>query len=192
MAFKVALLCVVACLVQQSLASCYLPRPSSCNAGKVIVKEIDEISYKQIPIRPKSTGKVIVKEIEEIEKIRYNPIAVRPTSISSNCVSIDIPNYGGSLAVSSVGPISPSGIAVATDLGLAGDVVLSGELPYLSAVAFEGQFATSGAVPVAYGCGDYVGITEQIGGIAGSGSYIGGNIGASPYGSSYLGCGCKY
>ncbi|XP_063370802.1 chorion class B protein PC10-like [Cydia amplana] len=161
MAYKAALLCVVACLVYQPLAGCYLPKPPSRSSGKVI------------------------------EKISYNPIAIRPTSISRNCVSIDIPNYGGSLAVSSIGPISPSGIAVATDLGLAGDLVLSGELPYLSAVAFEGKFDTSGAVPVAYGCGDYVGITEQIGGIAGSGSYVR-NIGASSYGSSYLGCGCKY
>ncbi|XP_061726233.1 chorion class CB protein PC404-like [Cydia pomonella] len=125
-----------------------------------------------------------------VQLISYNPI--RPTKYLSNSASIDVASYGGALAVSSIGPISPSGIAVATDLGLAGDVVLSGELPYLSAVAFEGQFATAGAVPVAYGCGDYVGITEQIRGIAGSGSYIGGNIGASSYGSSYLGCGCKY
>ncbi|XP_063544407.1 chorion class B protein PC10-like [Cydia strobilella] len=164
MVFKVALFCVVACLVQQSLASCYLPKPPSCSCR---------------------SGKVI-------EKISYNPIAIRPTSISSNCVSIDIPNYGGSLAVSSIGPISPSGIAIATDLDLSGDVVLSGELPFLSAVAFEGQFATRDSVPVAYGCGDYVGITEQIGGIAGSGSCVRGNIGARSYGSSYLGCGCKY
>ncbi|XP_063391204.1 uncharacterized PPE family protein PPE62-like [Cydia fagiglandana] len=220
MAFKAALLCVVACLAQQSLAGC------GCSSGRVIVKEIDEISYKPISIRPQSAGRVIVKE--EIDKISYNPIAVRP-SISSNSLSIDVPSYGGSLAVSSIGPISPSGIAVATDLGLAGDLVLSGELPYLSAVAFEGSFDASGAVPVAYGCGDNVGITEQIGGIGsaslvggnlgsasllggnigsasllggnigsasllggniGSASLLRGNIGASSYGSSYLGCGC--
>ncbi|XP_063370701.1 chorion class CB protein M5H4-like, partial [Cydia amplana] len=118
-----------------------------------------------------------------IEEISYKPIAIAPKSYSSNCVSIEIPNNGGSLAISSIGPIAPTGIAVATELGLAGDLVLSGEVPYLSAVAFEGKFDTSGAAPVAYGCGDCVAITEQIGGNVGSGSYSLSSLG---------GCGCKY
>ncbi|XP_063631615.1 chorion class CB protein M5H4-like isoform X2 [Cydia splendana] len=163
MAFKAVVFCVFAVLVQQSFAGpYYLPKSSSCGC---------------------SSGKVVVKEIEKIEEISYKPIAIAPKSYSSNCVSIEIPNNGGSLAISSIGPIAPSGIAVATELGLAGDLVLSGELPYLSAVAFEGKFDTNGAVPVAYGCGDCVAITEQIGGNVGSGSYSLSALG---------GCGCKY
>ncbi|XP_061726427.1 chorion class CB protein M5H4-like [Cydia pomonella] len=163
MACKAVLFCAFAVFVQLSLAGpYYLPKSSNCGCG---------------------SGKVNVKEIEKIEEISYKPIAIAPKSYSSNCVSIEIPNNGGALVISSIGPIAPSGIAVATELGLAGDLELSGELPYLSAVEFQGQFATSGAVPVAYGCGDCVAITEQIGGSVGSGSYSLSSLGR---------CGCKY
>ncbi|XP_061726847.1 chorion class CB protein M5H4-like [Cydia pomonella] len=95
-------------------------------------------------------------------------------SCGCQCQSITLSNNGGPLAITAVGPITPSGIAVATELGLSGDLDLSGALPYLSAVAFEGQFDTSGSAPVSYGCGDSVAITQQIGGIS----------------SGYGGCGC--
>ncbi|XP_063391639.1 chorion class CB protein M5H4-like [Cydia fagiglandana] len=98
-------------------------------------------------------------------------------SYGCSCQSIEVSNNGGPLSVTSVGPIAPSGIAVATDLGLSGDLDLSGALPYLSAVAFEGQFDTSGTAPVSYGCGDSVAITQQIGG-------------SSSTSSGYYGCGC--
>ncbi|XP_063544450.1 chorion class high-cysteine HCB protein 12-like [Cydia strobilella] len=86
-----------------------------------------------------------------------------------SCQSIEVCNNGGALTVTSAGPIAPSGIAVATDLGLSGDLDLSGTLPYLSAVEFEGKFDTSGSAPVCYGCGDCVAITQQIGGSSGCG-----------------------
>ncbi|XP_048002372.1 chorion class CB protein M5H4-like [Leguminivora glycinivorella] len=79
------------------------------------------------------------------------------------CRSIILSETGGPLAITSLGPITPSGIAVATDLGLAGELELSGALPYLSAVAFEGTFDTNGTAPVAYGCGDAVAITQELG-----------------------------
>ncbi|XP_063544725.1 chorion class CB protein M5H4-like isoform X1 [Cydia strobilella] len=163
MAFKSVVFCMFAVLVQQSLAGpYYLPKSSSCGC---------------------SSGNVIVKGIDVIEDICYKPIK----SYSSNCVSIDIPNNGGALAITSIGPIAPSGIAVATDLDLAGDLVLSGELPYLSAVAFEGKFDTSGAVPVAYGCGDCVAITQELGNPSGVNANI--NSGSS----KIISCGCgKY
>ncbi|XP_048002377.1 chorion class CB protein M5H4-like [Leguminivora glycinivorella] len=90
------------------------------------------------------------------------------------CQSISIPSSGGDLLITALGPVTPSGIAVATDLSLSGDLDLSGALPYLSAVAFEGQFPTSGSAPVCYGCGDSVAITQQIGGNSG-----------------YSSCGCR-
>ncbi|XP_063391357.1 chorion class CB protein M5H4-like [Cydia fagiglandana] len=97
------------------------------------------------------------------------------------CRSITISDNGGPLAITSIGPIAPSGIAVATDLGLAGDLDLSGALPYLSAVAFEGQFNTNGTAPVSYGCGDCVAITQEVGNPSGV------NAGLSPsYSSSTI------
>ncbi|XP_063631633.1 chorion class CB protein M5H4-like [Cydia splendana] len=99
-------------------------------------------------------------------------------SCGCSCQSIEVSNNGGPLSVTSLGPIAPSGIAVATDLGLSGNLDLSGTLPYLSAVAFEGQFDTSGTAPVSYGCGDSVAITQQIGGSSSGSS------------SGYYGCGC--
>ncbi|XP_063631366.1 chorion class CB protein M5H4-like [Cydia splendana] len=93
-------------------------------------------------------------------------------SCGSNCRSISIPSSGGALNIQAIGPIVPSGIAVATELGLSGNLDLSGALPYLSAVAFEGQFDTSGTAPVSYGCGDCVAITQQIDGFSNCGSEL--------------------
>ncbi|XP_048002386.1 chorion class CB protein M5H4-like [Leguminivora glycinivorella] len=91
------------------------------------------------------------------------------------------------MAITSLGPIAPSGIAVATELGLAGDLELSGELPYLSAVEFQGQFDTSGAAGVAYGCGDCIAITQEIGNPTG----VNANINSGSKVVSVCGCG-KY
>ncbi|XP_048002444.1 chorion class CB protein M5H4-like [Leguminivora glycinivorella] len=103
--------------------------------------------------------------------------AAQKYGCSCTCQSVEVSNNGGALIVNSAGPIAPSGIAVATDLGLSGTLDLSGTLPYLSAVAFEGKFDTSGTAPVCYGCGDSVAITQQIGGSSGSSSNL-------------YGCGC--
>ncbi|XP_061726500.1 chorion class CB protein M5H4-like [Cydia pomonella] len=84
-------------------------------------------------------------------------------STNCGCRSITISDNGGAFAITSIGPIAPSGIAVATDLALSGDLDLSGALPYLSAVAFEGQFNTNGTAPVSYSCGDCVAITQEVG-----------------------------
>ncbi|XP_048002367.1 chorion class B protein M3A5-like [Leguminivora glycinivorella] len=89
-----------------------------------------------------------------------------------NCNSISIPNNGGALNIQAIGPIAPSGIAVATELGLSGDLELSGALPYLSAVEFQGQFDTSGSAPVAYGCGNCVAITQELGNLSGANGNI--------------------
>ncbi|XP_063391264.1 chorion class B protein L12-like [Cydia fagiglandana] len=73
------------------------------------------------------------------------------SSVSAN--SISIPSSGGDLPVTSVGPISPSGIAVSTELGLSGDLDVNGQLPFLSAVQFSGNYDTSGSACVDYSCG---------------------------------------
>ncbi|XP_061726815.1 chorion class CB protein M5H4-like [Cydia pomonella] len=101
--------------------------------------------------------------------------------------SIVISNSGGELLISALGPIAPSGIAVATELGLAGDLELSGELPYLSAVEFQGQFDTSGSAQVSYGCGDSVAITQVLGNPSGA------NANLKSGSSKIISCGCgKY
>ncbi|XP_061726811.1 chorion class CB protein M5H4-like isoform X2 [Cydia pomonella] len=117
--------------------------------------------------------------------IAISPKLASSSSYSSgSCQSIVISNDGGELLISSIGPIAPSGIAVATELGLAGDLELSGELPYLSAVAFEGQFDTSGSASVSYGCGDSVAITQQIGNPSGA------NANIKTGSSKRISCGC--
>ncbi|XP_061726816.1 chorion class CB protein M5H4-like [Cydia pomonella] len=105
---------------------------------------------------------------------------------SSDCKSIAISNSGGDLLITALGPIAPSGIALATELGLSGDLDLSGALPYLSAVEFQGQFDTNGLTPVSYGCGDCVAITQELGNPSG----LNANINS---GSKIVSCGCaKY
>ncbi|XP_063370710.1 chorion class high-cysteine HCB protein 12-like [Cydia amplana] len=92
-----------------------------------------------------------------------------------SCNSVTISKSGGDFLVSSVGPISPSGIAVSSDLGLSGDLKVNGELPFLSAVKFSGEYDTKGSACVDYSCGKCgeVAITSVKGG-------------------SSCGCGCKY
>ncbi|XP_063544737.1 chorion class CB protein M5H4-like [Cydia strobilella] len=106
---------------------------------------------------------------------------------SSDCKSIVISNSGGEMLITALGPISPSGIALATELGLSGDLNLSGELPYLSAVEFQGQFDTRGSTPVSYGCGDCIAITQELGNPSG----VNANINSGSKIVSCCGCG-KY
>ncbi|XP_073964725.1 chorion class CB protein M5H4-like [Choristoneura fumiferana] len=109
-----------------------------------------------------------------------------PQPSCGNTVSVS--NNGGSLIVTSVGPIAPAGIAVATDLALAGDLALSGALPFLSAVAFDGQFPTNGAASVSYGCGDgTIAITQETGNPYGNNAVCNSGLTTSQLG----GCSCR-
>ncbi|XP_063391325.1 chorion class B protein L12-like [Cydia fagiglandana] len=100
--------------------------------------------------------------------IGYGSYGGSSSSVSAN--SISIPSSGGDLPITSFGPISPSGISVSTELGLSGDLDVSGQLPYLSAVQFSGNYDTSGSACVDYSCGTCgnVAITSVQGG-SGSG-----------------------
>ncbi|KAI8441369.1 hypothetical protein MSG28_014986 [Choristoneura fumiferana] len=80
---------------------------------------------------------------------------------------------GGSFIVNSYGPVAPSGISVSAYSDLIGDLAVSGQLPFLSAVAFDGAFQNTGKASVAYGCGDgNIAIQEIIGAKPGSCGYI--------------------
>ncbi|XP_048002447.1 chorion class CB protein M5H4-like [Leguminivora glycinivorella] len=115
------------------------------------------------------------------------PDLLQSSRSSSDCKSIVLSNSGGDLLITALGPITPSGIAVATELGLSGDLDLSGALPYLSAVEFQGQFDTSGSAPVAYGCGDCIAITNEIGNPTG----VNANVNSNNKVVSVCGCGRK-
>ncbi|XP_048002067.1 uncharacterized protein LOC125238706 isoform X2 [Leguminivora glycinivorella] len=88
--------------------------------------------------------------------------------------AVDVPNNGGAFIVNSVSNIAPYGLGVATDVNLAGELEVSGVVPYLSAVTFEGQFDANGAAAVEYGCGDCVAVTEEIRGNPGLNKFGGG------------------
>ncbi|XP_063835558.1 chorion class CB protein M5H4-like [Ostrinia nubilalis] len=69
---------------------------------------------------------------------------------------------GGPLFVTSISPIGPSGLAVASEHAIEGILTVSGQLPYLSAVAFEGALPTSGSGVATCGCGNgEVGIVSE-------------------------------
>ncbi|CAG9784773.1 unnamed protein product [Diatraea saccharalis] len=59
----------------------------------------------------------------------------------------------GPIVVTSISPIGPSGLAVASENVIEGILNVSGQLPYLSAVAFEGTLPTSGSGVATCGCG---------------------------------------
>ncbi|XP_063631308.1 chorion class high-cysteine HCB protein 12-like [Cydia splendana] len=95
---------------------------------------------------------------------------------SGSIGSVSISNSGGDLLVTSVGPISPSGIAVSSDLSLSGDLDVNGQLPFLSAVEFSCKYDTKGSGCVDYSCGTCGNVAIT--------SVQGGGLGC--------GCGCKY
>ena len=61
---------------------------------------------------------------------------------------------GGGLPVTSISSIAPTGITVRSDNSFEGPVTIIGELPFLSAVAVEGNLPTNGAGGIEYGCGN--------------------------------------
>ncbi|RVE40314.1 hypothetical protein evm_012974 [Chilo suppressalis] len=60
----------------------------------------------------------------------------------------------GPLVVTSISPIGPSGLAVASENVIDGTLLVSGSLPYLSAVSFEGVLPTAGSGVATCGCGN--------------------------------------
>ncbi|KAL0859064.1 hypothetical protein ABMA27_010911 [Loxostege sticticalis] len=69
---------------------------------------------------------------------------------------------GGPLLVTSISPIGPSGLAVASENGIEGVLTVTGQLPFLSAVAFEGGLPTAGSGVASCGCGNgEVGIVSE-------------------------------
>ncbi|XP_028171184.1 chorion class CB protein M5H4-like [Ostrinia furnacalis] len=69
---------------------------------------------------------------------------------------------GGPLAVTAISPIGPSGLAVASENAIEGNLLVTGQLPFLSAVAFEGALPTAGSGVATCGCGSgQVGIVSE-------------------------------
>lgn len=64
------------------------------------------------------------------------------------------PTSGGGFLTTSFSPISPTGIHVVSENAIEGGLFVIGELPFLSAIAFEGALPTAGAGGINYGCGD--------------------------------------
>ncbi|KAM3955228.1 uncharacterized protein ACR2FA_010890 [Aphomia sociella] len=60
---------------------------------------------------------------------------------------------GGVLPITSYSPIVPSGLTVYSENAIEGPVAVIGQLPFLSAVAFEGTLASEGAGSAGCGCG---------------------------------------
>ncbi|RVE42349.1 hypothetical protein evm_012970 [Chilo suppressalis] len=60
----------------------------------------------------------------------------------------------GPLAVTTISPIGPSGLAVASENLIDGTLLVSGSLPFLSAVSFEGALPTAGSGVATCGCGN--------------------------------------
>ncbi|XP_053621420.1 uncharacterized protein LOC128681502 [Plodia interpunctella] len=71
---------------------------------------------------------------------------------------------GGVFSVTSVSPIVPSGLSVFSDnLLIEGPLTVTGQLPFLSAVAVEGALPSSGQGVAGCGCGDgNIGIVNEL------------------------------
>ncbi|KAM3956122.1 uncharacterized protein ACR2FA_009911 [Aphomia sociella] len=60
---------------------------------------------------------------------------------------------GGSLPINSYSLITPAGLTVVSENAIEGPLTVGGQLPFLSAVAFEGALASEGAAAAGCGCG---------------------------------------
>ncbi|OWR46838.1 chorion class CB protein M5H4 precursor [Danaus plexippus plexippus] len=85
-------------------------------------------------------------------------------------------SYGGGLAVTSMSPISPTGVSMTSENAYEGPLSVAGTIPFLGAVALEGALPTGGAGSVSYACGN--GNVAMI-----NEDYAG--YGAGPLGSGY-------
>ncbi|CAK1548916.1 unnamed protein product [Leptosia nina] len=119
---------------------------------------------------------------------------------------------GGGLAITSSSPISPNGVSLISENAIEGPLAVSGEIPFLGAVALEGALPTAGSGGVAYGCGNgnVAILNEDIGAYSPYGAYAPGIAAApayaaapalaaaAPFGAGYAnpafaynrGCGC--
>ncbi|CAG9573477.1 unnamed protein product [Danaus chrysippus] len=61
---------------------------------------------------------------------------------------------GGGLAINSFSPIAPTGVSMNSENMYEGPLAVSGAVPFLGAVALEGNLPTGGAGAVAYGSGN--------------------------------------
>ncbi|XP_059062594.1 chorion class CB protein M5H4-like [Achroia grisella] len=68
---------------------------------------------------------------------------------------LDITSFstGDVLPINSFSPIAPAGITVVSQNTIEGPLAVVGQLPFLSAVAFEGALASEGAGAAGCGCG---------------------------------------
>jgi hypothetical protein len=69
----------------------------------------------------------------------------------------------GPLLVTSSSPLYPGGLYVSSENSLDGTVLVTGTLPFLSAVGFEGTLPTAGSGAATCGCGTgHVGILNEV------------------------------
>ncbi|XP_052754254.1 chorion protein ERB.1-like [Galleria mellonella] len=96
--------------------------------------------------------------------------------ISPEYITLASFSTGGLFPVTSFSSIVPTGITVVSDNIIDGSITVFGQLPFLSAVAFEGALPSDGASAAGCGCG----ITGNIGIISESYSPIAGPGVAAP------------
>ncbi|XP_073964850.1 chorion class B protein PC10-like [Choristoneura fumiferana] len=100
-----------------------------------------------------------------MQSISAQNCGCRQTSQSSSCSNSNSNSYygfsktatattGGPLTVTCYGPLSTDGVSVLAELGMEGQVQVTGSMPFLSAVSLEGILPTSGSASVDYGCGN--------------------------------------
>ncbi|KAL0859048.1 hypothetical protein ABMA27_010895 [Loxostege sticticalis] len=68
----------------------------------------------------------------------------------------------GPLTLTSISPIGPSGLAVASENAIKGNLGVIGQLPYLGALGLEGRLPAAGSGLATCGCGDgNIGIVKE-------------------------------
>ncbi|KAM3955227.1 uncharacterized protein ACR2FA_010889 [Aphomia sociella] len=78
--------------------------------------------------------------------------AVLPAA-NVNYLNLASLSSGGVLPINSFSPIVPAGLTVVSENAIEGPLAIVGQLPFLSAVAFEGALASEGAGAAGCGCG---------------------------------------
>ncbi|XP_048001846.1 chorion class B protein M2410-like [Leguminivora glycinivorella] len=83
---------------------------------------------------------------------------------------------GCPISITCTCPIAPSGLSLTSDLGMQGELDVTGSMPFLTAVQMQGTLPSTGRATVEYGCGNTVSITQETGNPCGPNAKFAGGL----------------
>ncbi|CAH2084051.1 unnamed protein product [Euphydryas editha] len=170
--FAILLFCAQACLVQNVYSNCLrgpiapIATPACGSGGRLISPSALGYGGIATTLAAPLASPLTVYRWTVHRYLWYGNLAaatpcstaplhhIAPLSACGYGVAAVAASSGGGLEVSSTSAISPNGLSVQSENAIEGNLVVTGALPFLGAVALEGVLPTAGTGAVNYGCGN--------------------------------------